>query len=56
MIYNTQDQTIMTMLDADVNPGWANTTLSGLKSANAKGANGKMEFDANQLLKMLGRY
>ena len=56
MIYNTQDQTIMTMLDADVNPGWANTTLAGLKSANAKGANGKMEFDTNQILKMLGRY
>lgn len=56
MIYNTQDQTIMTMVDADVNPGWANTTLSGLKSSNAKGTNGKMEFDANQILKMLGRY
>lgn len=56
VVYNTQDQTIMTMLDADVNPGWANTTLSGLKSSNAKGNNGKMEFDSKDILKMLGRY
>lgn len=56
MIFDTQNQTIMTMLDADVNPGWANTTLAGLKSSNAKGSNGKLEMDTNQVLKMLGRY
>ena len=56
MIYNTQDQTIMTMLDADVNPGWANTTLAGLKSNNAKTGSGKMEIDTKDVLKMLGRY
>ena len=56
MIYNTQDQTIMTMLDADVNPGWANTTLAGLKSATIKAGNGKMEIDTKDVLKMLGRY
>ena len=56
MIYNTQDQTIMTMLDADVNPGWANTTLTGLKSSNSKSGSGKMEIDTKDVLKMLGRY
>lgn len=56
MIYNTQDQTIMTMLDADVNPGWANTTLAGLKSAVIKSGSGKMEIDTKDVLKMLGRY
>lgn len=56
MIYNTQDQSIMTMLDADVNPGWANTTLAGLKSSNAKTGSGKMEIDTKDVLKMLGRY
>ena len=56
MIYNTQDQTIMTMLDADVNPGWANTTLAGLKSLNIKSGSGKMEIDTKDVLKMLGRY
>ena len=56
MIYNTQDQTIMTMLDADVNPGWANTTLAGLKSSNSKSGSGKMEIDTKDVLKMLGRY
>ena len=56
MIYNTQDQTIMTMLDADVNPGWANTTLAGLKSSTIKSGSGKMEIDTKDVLKMLGRY
>lgn len=56
MIYNTQDQTIMSMLDADINPNWANTTLAGLKSSAKSGATGKMEFDAKDMIKLLGRY